>query len=404
MSIGNNHKKDCNCGFCNCMRTEEHYKKVVATRRNYKHSEETKKKIGKMFKGKKISEEHRLKIVEALKRRIRKPETIEKIRQSNLGKKHSIETRKKLSLANKRRFKNKENHPMFNKKHSEETKRKMSLSHKGKSSRLGIKHSEETKKRLSKIKKKLFREGKLIPYFKGKQLSDEHKRKISLSKKNQIAWNKGLKGEEYLKHYKNGINTWNKGLTKETNEELKKISKKLKGRIAWNRGIPNSEEKRMKISKANKGKKKNLSLERRKVLAERLKKIGLKRKGKPNPNHSKIMKELWQNKEYRERTIKKMLKGLMKRPTSLEKQMISIIKKHNLPYKYVGDGSFLIGYKNPDFINTNGEKILIEVANTFHHKQDYPKKRSEYFDKYGWKSIIFLTNDLNEKEVLKNFL
>jgi len=113
------------------------------------------------------------------------------------------------------------------------------------------------------------------------------------------------------------------------------------------------------------------------------------------------MRAYWENKEWREKQIERMLAGLFKRPTSLEQQMIDIIKKNNLPYKYVGDGSFIIGYKNPDFVNINGEKKLIEVANLQHHSEDYPIKRAKYFSKYGWKSYIFRTKELDENIVLK---
>lgn len=126
-------------------------------------------------------------------------------------------------------------------------------------------------------------------------------------------------------------------------------------------------------------------------------------------HHSKKTKETignkchkrWQNKEYREKIIKSSLKGLMKRPTSLEIEMIKIIEKNKLPYTYVGDGSFLVGYKNPDFVNTNGEKICVEVANTIHHDKNYEGKRIKYFAEWGWKCIVFWTNKLNEKEVIK---
>ncbi len=107
------------------------------------------------------------------------------------------------------------------------------------------------------------------------------------------------------------------------------------------------------------------------------------------------------NKEFRERNIRNALSGLFKRPTSLERQMIDIVQKHNLPYKYVGDGSFLIGWKNPDFINVNGEKKCVEVANTFHHKENYPQKRIEHFEKWGWDCVVFRTDKLNESEVLE---
>lgn len=115
----------------------------------------------------------------------------------------------------------------------------------------------------------------------------------------------------------------------------------------------------------------------------------------------KSKEDWWKIKENREKQISLILKGLLKRPTSLEKRMIQIIKKHNLPYKYVGDGSFLIGWKNPDFINTNGKKVAIEVANEFHHSKTYPRERKNYFKEYGWKAIVFHGDKLIEKNVLK---
>ena len=115
------------------------------------------------------------------------------------------------------------------------------------------------------------------------------------------------------------------------------------------------------------------------------------------------MMACWYNKEWKEKRIQQLISSMWRRPTSLEKQMIEIIKKNNLPYKYTGDGSFLIGRKNPDFVNINGEKICIEVANTvlLHHPENYEKERREYFLKYGWKCIIIKTNKLIEQEVLE---
>ena len=87
--------------------------------------------------------------------------------------------------------------------------------------------------------------------------------------------------------------------------------------------------------------------------------------------------------------------------------MISIINKNSLPYKYVGNGEILIGFKNPDFINTNGIKVCIEVANEFHHDANYPKDRFEHFKKYGWHCITFLINDLSkigENQILLKIL
>ena len=113
-----------------------------------------------------------------------------------------------------------------------------------------------------------------------------------------------------------------------------------------------------------------------------------------------VWKKLWSQKEFKEKRIKAILKGLFKRPTSLEQEAINFFSKHNLPYKYTGDGSFIIGGKNPDFVNTNGEKKLIEIGNVFHHKGDYVKRRKEHFAKYGWQTYIFIGDELDEEKIL----
>lgn len=124
-------------------------------------------------------------------------------------------------------------------------------------------------------------------------------------------------------------------------------------------------------------------------------------------SHKQMIKR-WQNKEYRERVIKNTLKGLFGiRPTSYEKKVMDVIKKYNLPYKYVGDGTFLIEGKNPDFVNINGKKIAIEVFEDFFKMQfygsikNYIDERKSFFNKYGW-DVIFLNRDdiKNEQIVL----
>ena len=93
-----------------------------------------------------------------------------------------------------------------------------------------------------------------------------------------------------------------------------------------------------------------------------------------------------------------MLKGKMKRPTSYENKIINLIKEYNLPYKYCGNGSVIIGYKNPDFINCNNDKILIEVYEEFWHLKDYEEKRSKLFNKYGYKTIFISGRELNKQD------
>lgn len=99
-------------------------------------------------------------------------------------------------------------------------------------------------------------------------------------------------------------------------------------------------------------------------------------------------KQLWKNPEYREKVIRNTMKALFRRPTSLERKLIELIKKYNLPFKYCGDGSVIIGGFNPDFIECNGRKLLIEIANKFHHPENYEKQRYAIFAKYGFRTLF----------------
>lgn len=127
-------------------------------------------------------------------------------------------------------------------------------------------------------------------------------------------------------------------------------------------------------------------------------------------------------KEWDEATLKKMsdakkgkiltaehIRKILTRrtPTSLEKKFQEIAEKNGLPYKFVGDGSFMIGRKNPDFINTNGEKIAIEVFSLYyklrHAKtlEEWKDERQKVFGEYGWQIIFFDAMQVNEANILR---
>ena len=195
-------------------------------------------------------------------------------------------------------------------------------------------------------------------------------------------------------------------------ENKKKLSEKMK--LYWN----NPEFRSLvskKISEAKKGKshkphteetKRKMSLnncrywKNKKHSREWKKKVSEVMKiYRQNPSikikTSELSKLLWKNLEYREKVIKNSLNSLFKRPTSLELKWMRIFRRHNLPYKYTGDGSFLIGYKNPDFINIDGKKICIEVRNpevTLYLQkktlEQYETERINHYSKYGWNCIV----------------
>ncbi|MDD5701588.1 MAG: hypothetical protein PHU23_06000 [Dehalococcoidales bacterium] len=108
----------------------------------------------------------------------------------------------------------------------------------------------------------------------------------------------------------------------------------------------------------------------------------------------------WQNPEYRARVIAGRLKN--RKPTGPENKFINLINKYNLPYKYTGNGTFIIAGLNPDFININGEKIAVDIFGDYWHtikadKETYNEDgRRKVFTSYGWKLIVIWEKELNK--------
>ncbi len=112
------------------------------------------------------------------------------------------------------------------------------------------------------------------------------------------------------------------------------------------------------------------------------------------------------------RYAKKCLKCFLgyKGKSGLESRVEDIINKYKLPYKFVGDGKFRIENKYPDFVNTNGEKKVVEVYWKVHKDKfrkggckEWMKTRKDIFGKYGWKTIFIEGSKINENKVL-NYL
>ena len=202
-------------------------------------------------------------------------------------------------------------------------------------------------------------------------------------KKGSEPWNKGLKGTHFSPEteFKKGDIPWNSGLTKKTSNKVKEMIRKTAHtrKELFEKGVLQSNY--VEYWSTLKGQHISPETEFKKGIH-------------PSTEFtSDGMKEKWRDLEWKGRQIKAILKGLCKRPTCVEREFMEIVKNHNLPYKYVGDGSFLIGYKNPDFINTNGQKICIEVAArifAYHNPNDvYEEKRKKHFGNYGWDCLVF---------------
>jgi hypothetical protein len=217
--------------------------------------------------------------------------------------------------------------------------------------------------------------------------------------------------------------TWSKGLTKETDERLAIASKNMRGTRGANlklskvskklikEGIilmpPNTFKKGHILHNKNKTKDNYEPLKR---VSEKLKNKNVTEIARENMSKSAtiVRKRQWQDLSYRKKIITNSLKGLFTRPTSLEKRYTIFFEQHILPFSYCGNGAMLIGFKNPDFVNCNGEKKCIEVRAKKICEiwgkclpEEYEKQRIRHFAKWGWKCLVLWDDELeNETNVL----
>lgn len=215
---------------------------------------------------------------------------------------------------------------------------------------------------------------KMSASHKGIPLSEEHRRNIGLAGIGRIgAWrgkSSPMKGKHLSEEAKNKLSIANRGMHRSHQTEF------VKGCISWMTGRKHSEETKQKMRD-------------RIVSEETRQKISASCKG-------------------RKLTPEQIKKALSRRtPTSLEIKFQEIINKHNLPYKFVGDGSFMIGRKNPDFININGKKIAIEVYARYYKLkhaetlEEWKDNRKKILNEYGWKVLFFDAMEVNECNVLE---
>ena len=165
-------------------------------------------------------------------------------------------------------------------------------------------------------------------------------------------------------------------------ETLKKLSKVHKGK----KRPPFSEKWKRNISEGNKGK--YLTEIHKQSIRESLRKK-------------------WKNSSYREKTLKAMHEGRKLKPNKPEKALNRLIGRL-LPkeYKFVGDGKVILGGFNPDFINVNGQKKIIELyGNYWHNRIDWKerdKRRIKTYKKYGYKTLIVWEHELKDLNRTKN--
>ena len=117
---------------------------------------------------------------------------------------------------------------------------------------------------------------------------------------------------------------------------------------------------------------------------------------------SQRMKNQWENSQYRNEQIQRLVfvGHHFGKPTKIEQIFINWINEAKLPLRYVGDGSLIIGGKNPDFLNIDGKKQIIELYGSYWHKGENPENRVKHFRDYGFDCLVIWEHELKKKDAV----
>lgn len=215
--------------------------------------------------------------------------------------------------------------------------------------------------------------------------------------------------------------SWNKGLTKETDERVKKNAennrephlgkpgywqdkqrypetiKLISGKVINNWQDPMYKEKQ-RIA--------NLTRMTEEVIEKiRTSKMGSKASEETKKLMSKSRKTYLATltDEERGELIKRSMASSSIRPNKPETILLNLLDNlYPNEWKYTGDFSFWINGKNPDFANVNGQKKLIEMFGDYYHQGENPQDRIDIFKPFGYETLVIWEKELKDIEMVKS--
>lgn len=213
--------------------------------------------------------------------------------------------------------------------------------------------------------------------------------------------------------FKKGLEPWNKGKDKNNDLRLAKISQAMKN-ASWNKGLTKETDPRLlaqgkAVSRALKG-----GTHRdaqyafgRKFYENLYRNQGISLQAIADKLGCDISTVYYYFKKY-QIPRRKGFEAVRRKPTAPELKLAAIIERYGLPYRYVGDGAIWIESCNPDFINIDGAKGIIELFGTYWHTtkikkwRDTESGRAYRYAEYGFKTLVIWENELkDEKAVVK---
>lgn len=229
--------------------------------------------------------------------------------------------------------------------------------------------SQETREKISKA-------------LRGRHISLEHRRNIALGKRGHSFTQEGRinlslgqikrfsNPEEREKVGLSQLEYWN-CLNKE--EQVSKIEAMLKSNEAWG-NKPGANARKKAIAEGNRRAWSLMTPEERRKIAYRALETSIARRTNHRPKA---------------------------RPNKAEGILQRILNTY-FPnqWKYTGNGEVWIGIYNPDFLNIDGRKAIIELFGDYWHSEDSPESKVSYYNKYGFKSLIIWESELKEEKAI----
>lgn len=115
--------------------------------------------------------------------------------------------------------------------------------------------------------------------------------------------------------------------------------------------------------------------------------------------------EIWKRNNYE--AMRKMRLACCVHPNKPEKVVINILNElYPSEWKFVGDGEVIIGGLNPDIINVNGKKLIIEVFGDYWHRQGLKpyhvnEGRVKVYAGYGYKTLILWESEIKDASLIR---
>ena len=189
-------------------------------------------------------------------------------------------------------------------------------------------------------------------------------------------------GKRYINNHHVFGNTYMRG-KKASKETIKKQSIAAMGK-------EKSEEHKRNISLGLMGKKKSKAT----ILKMFIAKQNISKETKRKNSLAAI--EMWKRSEYQ----RKQYKAKNVKPNKPEIKLSNLLNKlFPNEYKYVGDFQFFLGGKNPDFMNVNGQKKLIELYGDYWHRNADPQNRIDHFKQYGFDTLVIWEQELKKSRL-----